>query len=72
MERVSDTWYFGVFTVITRDSINILAADIIFLDLKYEVDKSMKKRHRRHLRMAILGGPLYFGDLEVAKKSRSD
>jgi hypothetical protein len=32
----------------------------------------MKKRHRRHLRMAILGGPLYFGDLEVAKEDEED
>lgn len=30
----------------------------------------MKKGHRRHLRMAILGGPLYFGDLEVSKRRR--
>jgi hypothetical protein len=32
----------------------------------------MKKKHRRHLRMAILGGPLYFGDLEVAKDDEED
>jgi hypothetical protein len=32
----------------------------------------MKKKHRRHLRMAILGGPLYFGDLEVAKEDEED
>ena len=28
----------------------------------------MKKKKRNHLRMAILGGTLQFGDLEVAHK----
>lgn len=29
----------------------------------------MKKEHKRHLRKAILGGFLQFGDLEVKRKT---
>jgi hypothetical protein len=32
----------------------------------------MKKGHKRHLRTAILGGPLYFGDLEVVKDDEEE
>ena len=62
-------WYFGVSWVITRDSLNISEPDIILLDLKRpRWDYTMKKRHKIHLRIAILGGSLHFGDLEVKHK----